>query len=436
MLGTFEYAVIGIIGFLAFSVVAIALLSEESQTETFKYDKDYADLIPRRSSMSVGLAVENIPNRTCFSINDIDFSQLPYDLRSAILEAQKVDSSSDSIVYDGVSFNTDSSESLGLISKYKFNQSTREYFGIQRISDTTYRFECFFEYHENQYKLTIEFGGHFYDSNIVNVNFTRNDKGLPVIQNQNVTVYYGGFNNTVLFHNNLDKEIILLENTWNLDPSEILHHDNSPLKYTIPPGKFASHYFTSMASDDIIRNYEVQPYNLQGKVIVKHYPRCMTENEVKSLYAQVGAYPKFPSYVPEGYSFECGIHVFNAAVVLSYWTDELRQKFEDDITSDMDFIASGGITIDYYNNFVLNYWIKNPDYDKYEQAKNYENPFATTLSVGGNPAVMIKEYFWDSGEQKSFNQLMIFSDNEIWYRIRSGLPAGEVIKIAESLFES
>jgi hypothetical protein len=163
----------------------------------------------------------------------------------------------------------------------------------------------------------------------------------------------------------------------------------------------------------------------------------MTETEVKSLYSQVGAYPKFPSYLPEGYSFDCGIHNMNAFVHLVYFTDELRQKFEDNANAafNMDFFASGGIRVDYYNEFILNNWTENPNYNKYQKAaENAEHPKATTLTIGGNPAVMIKEYFWRSGEQKSFNILEIFSDNEIRYSVRGSLPESEVIKIAESLF--
>jgi len=440
LLGTFEYAVIGIGGFLVLSIVAIALLTEESQTDIFNYDKAYDDLIPRRSSIYVAMAVEDIPQRSCFTINEKDFSELSYNLRSAIHDAQKIDTHySDSEMYDGVSYRTDSSESLELISKYRFNQSTREYFGsILKISDTTYRFECFFEFHDNQYKLTIEFDGHISDSNIVNVNFTRNEKGLPVIQNQNITVYYGGFNNTVLFHNKLDKEITLTENTWLMGSQETLHHDSAPLKYKIPPGKFASHYFTSMTLDDIVRNYVVEPYDLKGQIIVKHYPRCMTEIEVRSLYSQVGAYPKFPRYIPEGYSFECGIHNSNGYVHLVYFTDELRQQFEDHVNAatNHDFYSAGGFVIDYYNEFIMSNWHMDPTYDKFERAKGIENKFTNSTLINGNPAIMLKEYFWRDGNSYSFNSTQIFLDDQILYYIRGGLSQEEIFKISNSLFNS
>ena len=81
-----------------------------------------------------------------------------------------------------------------------------------------------------------------------------------------------------------------------------------------------------------------------------------------------------------------------------------------------------------------NGWIEDPLYDKFAKAKeNAAHPWAKTLSIAREPAVMMQEYFWKDGEQLSFYRLQIFLDEEE-IRIRSGLPESEIIKVAESFF--
>ncbi|MDH3502691.1 MAG: DUF4367 domain-containing protein [Nitrosopumilus sp.] len=189
--------------------------------------------------------------------------------------------------------------------------------------------------------------------------------------------------------------------------------------------------------DEPIYQYYVNPDGLSGTIMVKGYPRCMTESEVKSLYSQVEAYPNFPTYLPEGYSFECGVHNMNGFVHLGYWTDSLREKFDDTAndTTSQEFFANRGLTVDYYNEYVINNWTSNPDYDKYKkQDEKAEHPWATKLTVSGEPAVFRVQYITKSGQQNSYNELLIFLDGEIRYGIRSSMPQDEMVKIAESLF--
>ena len=334
---------------------------------------------------------------------------------------------------------------LELVKKYEFNATKQVYDqNILFIPDYRYHFDCFFEYEDQQYMLRVVFKQQLNYGNFVNVNITRNDFGIPHIINDEITVIWGGFNSTVLFHNNLDQEIILSSD----DPIVISVQDDGDIienrfvkklsdsEMVIPPGKFFSYLFSPYRDKNAAPiGYTIKPFNLEGSVTVKPYPRCMTENEVNSLYNQVKVYPKFPTYLPEGYSFECGMHNTNAYVHLAYWNDSLREKFEDKSSDSTtrDFFASGGLTVDYYDE-AENGWIEDPLYDKFEKAKeNAAHPWAKTLSIAGEPAVMMQEYFWKDGEQLSFYRLQIFLDEEE-IRIRSGLPESEIIKVAESFF--
>lgn len=225
----------------------------------------------------------------------------------------------------------------------------------------------------------------------------------------------------------IDEDGDIYENTFAKTLSEF--------EQIIPPEKFFSYYFAAhreKINQPIM--YTIEPFGLKGNVTVKQYPRCMTESEVVSLYNQVKVYPKFPSYLPEGYSFECGVHNTNAFVHFVYFTDEQRSQFDDKINSafNREFLADGGLVIDYYDD-AWNGWNEDPNYDKHEKSsETAEHPWAETYTISGEPAVMIEEYFWQSGEQRSFNRLEVFFD-EYQVRISSSLPKSELIKIAESL---
>ena len=332
----------------------------------------------------------------------------------------------------------DTQKAIEFIKKYDFDFSTKSFEGsLPKQKDTKYLFECFFEDENYQYKLGVEFDTHFHGyGRHVFVNFTNNEQEMPIVENDHITIYNGGFNQTVVFQNKLDHEITL-EIT---DPSsgEDGQIRVGKTEVAIPSGKMWSHFFKDIFNrEDQYYNWKINPDLLEGTILFKPYPRCMTENEVRSLYAQVEAYPQFPTYLPPGYSFECGVHNMNSFVHLGYWTNDLREKFEDkpNDSNSQEFFASGGVTVDYYNEYILNNWTPNPDYDKYKkQAEKAEHPWATTLTISGQPAVLREQYFWKDGEQYSFYELLIFLDDEIQYRVRSGLPESEIIKIAESLF--
>lgn len=423
--------------------------------ESFKknYDVEYDDLVTRDVGMSVYKTIENHPHQNCFMLSPKDLKKFPYDFPDNLKSASEEKFHENPQiyppgVYTGYGMSAKKDLVFGLVKKYDFNATSQVFTdNIASMPDPHYNFDCFFDYNDQQYLLRLEFKQQLYDGNFVNVNVTRNNLGIPQIINNDIVVFSGGFNSTVLFHNNLDTEIILFSdepvvNFVDEDDGDI--HENRFAKklfdfeMVIPPGKFFSYHFSPHEDKyDLPIKYTVKPFNLEGSVTVKPYPRCMTENEVTSLYGEVKVYPKFPTYLPEGYSFECGIHNTNAYVHLSYWTDKLREEFEDkpNVSTSREFFTNGGLTVNYYDE-AWNGWIEDPNYDKFEKAQeNSKYPQAQTLTISDQPAVMIKEYFWKDGEQLSFNRLEIFLDEE-QIRISSGLPEKELIKIAESFFES
>lgn len=322
-----------------------------------------------------------------------------------------------------------------LISKYNFTLTkTPHYDNLNKLADVSYRFECFFEDDKYQYKIIFNFEPFSYSaSKAVFVNITKSN-GSYVLENSDITVFSGGFNETVIFQNKLDEPVELVFGKFSVDSE---WSRNPPQKIKIPANWKWSHFFVNFhTGDELDYDYVIKPGNIGGRVKLKGYPHCMTEDEVKSLYSQVGAYPKFPSYLPEGYSFECGVHNMNGYVHLVYFTDKLREKFDDRRNSafNFDFIADGGIRIDYYNGYIINNFNDTPGDDRNERFQQIASQArATSYTIGDDPAVLVKEYFWRDGKQRSFNELKIFAEDEILYFIKSGLPESEVIKIAESL---
>jgi hypothetical protein len=429
-------------GFLSCTIVYRDFVSVEDLVSS-KYNVEYNDLVTREINVVAYPAVAIIPDRNCHQFTQDELENLPKPLTDVMAESLDEfnrDDDGDGF-FSGYQNDISLDDALYLLGKYDFQLTTKKVDGttLPKLQDTEYVFECIFEDGSHQYKIGIRFNTH-YDGygRLVFVNFTKDNFGFPVIDNDNLILYSGGFNQTVVFKNNLDHDITL--QIINPKVPEEYSQREVPEETIIPAGKVWSYFFRKDSPVDVLAyQFTAIPDNLNGIILLKGYPRCMTQSEVVSLYSQVEAYPKFPSYLPDGYSFECGVHNMNAFVHLVYFTDELRQKFQDNANAafDMEFFASGGIRVDYYNDFILSNWTENPNYDKYQKvAEGAAHPKANTLTIGGDPAVMIKEYFWRNGEQKSFNRLEIFSDNEIRYMVRSGLPESEVIKIAESLFTS
>jgi hypothetical protein len=262
------------------------------------------------------------------------------------------------------------------------------------------------------------------------VNFTKDNNGMPIVENQNIVVYTGGFNSSVIFVNKLDHDIALIND--GPDSSDELYIEKLVM---IPAGKMWSNYFRNWSvQGDVVYKYFVKPDNLSGTITEKQYPRCMTMEEAKSLYSQVGIHPQFPSYLPDGYQFQCGIHNMNTILESVYSNEELRSKFPDNINGGLqnDFLVNGGIRITYFNYIFP--WMKDTNYDKFESAEQYgQGPYGNVTKIKNNPAALTTEFVWYEGKGRPINKLWLFLDDNEGYRIQSGLSHDELVKIAESL---
>jgi len=347
-----------------------AKIQENLDKISHKYEIDTDELVTRPIQMTLQVATQKIPERTCHKITSLEEKYLPESLTTLMSNSLDdsfrghADRDNDGFL-DKYGTYVPLSDASYLLQKYSFEmESHTGKFGYPRQNDTEYAFECILEDDSHQYKLVLTFQTH-YDSagRLVFVNFTQNNNGDSILEGNNLTLFTGGFNQTIVFTNKLNHEIkINIENKTEFDP-----YSYNSQSMTIPAHKVWSYGFRSQLVDDVSLQFTALPDDLSGKITVKRYPACMTQDQVVSLYSQVGAYPSFPSYLPEGYSYECGLHNLNSFVHMSYWNDDLRLEFEDNRNDAMkrEFFASGGITIDYYNNYILNYWSDYPTYYKY-----------------------------------------------------------------------
>ena len=451
--------IIGIIVAAAVLAVTIVGMSADYKTDdtSFPYDVESDRLITRNVDVSARVAMEKFPDKVCYDITDAEYGQFPEALKQAMVDAIEEIKTSKQIAeygkeyffFEDVSyFNGHGKpihpkEALDFLNEYDSFKLTEKHTieNIVHIDDTVYSFDCDINHHDYQYRLSFRFDP-LYPSweNFVILNITENNLGTPIIQNPDAIVY-STFNATVLFSNNLDHDITLSRQGNSIHDKGILFEG-----ITIPSNQSWPYMLRIWNLDDENNasghfhsapfNYEIQPGNLIGKITVRNYPGCMTETEVTSLYSQVNAHPKFPSYLPDGYSFECGIHNMNAYVHMTYWNDHLRQKYDAQVGGSFkfEFFANGGMSIDYYNEYVLNGWPENLDYDKREKAiEKAEHPRATSMTILNQPAVMIEDAATVHGKIQSYNSLQIFLDDGVQYQIHTGLPREEIIKIAESI---
>ena len=412
---------------------------------------EYDTLLTRTVTVSSSVSPQKYSSKICHDISGKEFEKFPKplidvmsDAKSEILaykESERYDLNpvvDDSFYLDGYGEIIKAKDALDFLQKYEFNLTKEETSkNIGKIPDTIYSFECDVLYNSIQHHIVFDFEP-LYPSheNFVQVEITEDDFGMSKVSSPEITVYHT-FNSTVIFKNNLNYDIVLSRQDGNIHSRGVDFK-----KVTIPDGQSWSYMLRTwnMNDESHIRsapfNYVIQPDNLQGKILIKNYPHCMTQPEVLSLYSQVDAYPKIPLYLPEGYSFECGIHNMNGFVHMTYWTDQLRQKYDDQVggSFQFEFFANGGMSIDYYDEYVLNGWPNSLDYDKYEKAKEKaEHPRATSLMILDEPAVMIQDAARVHGEIQSYNSLKMFLDDGVQYNIRTNLPQDELIKIAESI---
>jgi len=457
MKAKFDISIIVAVGVLvAITLYFISTDVDNQVINAFKYESiEYDDLVSRNARLGLYAVPENYEKQTCFSISK-DNASYPLDfLAEHIEETSRI---REDIKFSDIPpkfytrFDTDIKTSLALemIKAYDFDAvriATDN--NVVKIPDTAYYFDCPFEYEDEQMMLRVMFESHFWENMPAYVNVTRNDIGIATLTNDNIRVFDGGINSTVIFHNNLNKEIALRstdpinyprdkdDRYYDLqEPERLFENKFSKItneeKIIIPPGKSFSYHFSSWSTPyDIPLNYTITPTNLRGTITVMPYYDCAASQDIFIPYAKIHEVPEHPSYLPSGYKYECGFYHYPEAATYYYTNSTQSEEFKDKLGHGVNpkFFAAGGLAIRLADVKSYGYPHAEKESDKFTRlAERHYSEWMTTY-VNGQPTVLEKTNY---GENE-FGRLSVYLAHDMWYIIEGRMPFSELYRIAESI---
>ena len=456
MRNKFELSMIVTIGLLVTVILYFIYNSDEEQISTFKYESiEYNDLVSRNAKLGLYAVPEEYKKPICFAISK-DNVIYPLDfLVEHIEETSQIRKDvqfSDTPPEFYTRFDTDIKTSLALemIEAYDFEAvKIPTDNNVGKIPDTAYYFDCSFEYEDEQMMLRVMFESHFWENMPVYVNATRNDIGLATLTNDNIVIFDGGINSTVIFRNDLNREITIKstdpinyqrnkdDRYYNLQEPERLFENwfsktTNEDKITIPPGKSFSYHFGSWGTPyEAPLNYTITPPNLKGTVTVIPYYDCAASQDVFIPYAKIHKVPESPSYLPLGYKYECGFYHYPEAATYYYTNSTQSEEFKGKLGHGVnpEFFASGGLAIRLADVKSYGHPHTEKESDKFTRlAERHYSDWMTTY-VNGQPAVLEKANYGEN----MFGRITAYLDNDVWYVVEGGIPLSEIYKIAESI---
>lgn len=455
----FEILIIVMVGLLAVTTILyfISIDDDIIQLDTFRYESiEYDDIVSRNAKLGLyAIVPEEDKKPICFSISKDD-AKYPLDFLAEYLEEtsqiREDVKFSDTPPKFYTRFDTDIKTSLALeiIKDYNFDAvRIPTYNNVGQIPDTAYYFDCPFEYEDEQMMLRVMFESHFWENAPVYVNVTRDDVGEAIMTNDKIKVFDGGINSTVIFHNNLDKEITIRstdpinyhrnedDKYYNLQEPERLFENKfakttNEEEITIPPGRSFSYHFSSWGTPyGIPLNYTITPPNLKGEVTVMPYYDCAASQDIFIPYAKIHRIPEHPSHLPSGYRYECGFYHYPEAATYYYANSTQSKEFKDKLGHGINpkFFASGGLAIRLAEVKSYGYPNEEQESDKFTQLVKGHHSQWMTAYINGQPAVFEKVNYGEN----MFGRLSIYLDDDVWYAIEGRMPFSELQKIAESI---
>ncbi|GIU71825.1 MAG: hypothetical protein KatS3mg003_1304 [Candidatus Nitrosocaldaceae archaeon] len=321
----------------------------------------------------------------------------------------------------GFAYSADPLEAYQLLTQIEFNYYPPKEDDYFYILEPYGSFECIIKYRDNYYKIIIELGGVSIreDTSYEKVKITTKDiNGIRLLTIEpSILELWHPFNNNVLFINELDIKIrlILFNGREVYDKFSILSNDKAGVYIRI------FDLIIGHANQTIL-TYNVIPYNLEGKIIVKRVPGCMTEEEAKMLFGIVGLEVRFPKYLPEGYEYECTIHVDNLVAKTCYSTEEIRKY--DETFRDKLYNEGKGLTITASVSDITpeEWYAKYKEYSPHARDIIFLNMDNKTIIIYSMPIIKGPKY-----------HILDLYYNGYLYKIEGMISIKELLKIAESL---
>jgi len=478
MKGRFELSVMVAVGLLAAATLYL-IHTDDGQPSTFRYESiEYDDLVSRNARLGLYAVPEDYERPACFSVSKDNATSVLDPLLAAVSSHQPEPSLEGNATHPLDRLLRSVKEVYGIRTGDQFSDAPEFYdifnrpvktglaletvgrYGFDAVSiatdnnprqipDTAYRFDCPLDYGDDKVVLRVMFEPHFWENLPAYVNVTRNDAGLPMLTDDSIRVFDGGINSTVLFYNDLDREITIrstdpvhykrgdnYRHHASPDPERIFENsfsrDTNREEIRIPPGKAFSHHFSSWRAPlDVPLNYTITPPNLRGTVTVTPYYDCARSQDIFVPYAKIHKVPESPSYLPPGYEYECGFYHYPEAATYYYANGTLSEEFEGRLGHgpSPEFLASGGLAVRLQEVSFYGYPDERHESDKFTRLAERSYADYVTAYVNGHPAVLEKKRYGDS----IFGRLTIYLDYDTWYVIEGGVPFSELYRIAESI---
>lgn len=283
------------------------------------------------------------PEPVCFMLDDNDLSNYPF-LSKMIRDAdeyteQEIASPSpliDNNRYIGLTANPNASDVLVLVKQYAEQLNhTESTDNIAGFEDERHSYSCNIGYNNKQYFLQLDF------KSLTAINERRGfisiSIGPSMDKTSNFTTYYS-FNNTAVWTDSLDSAAMVTLQT-ELDGTA------ETVSTTILPGSSWDYRLDPDYSkpQDTIYRYTIDSgkTHASGDIVVKYYPQCMNQQVADSLYSQSHIDMKFPTYLPDGYRYICGIHFYGDVIIQAYWNrtvqDPLSEQYRESDGDVYDF---------------------------------------------------------------------------------------------------
>lgn len=419
---------------------------------------------------------------TCFTLQRDDLADFEF-LSTLVREADTfVNDSFPSIHenrYDGFGMGVSSSDAVRLIRAFEnnFNHTVTSKV-IRGYNDDTHLFDCNFEYNGNQYYLRMEFRSltalddH---SGYVPVSISANrvvatvssarilppEDTLPnnfrdITNPSNLTVFHT-FNNTIVWNNDIVPPVWVKVtlNTTGFEGEDV------SVAAQIPPRKSWDYrlWHNYLDIEPTVYNYAVEAESkgtvATGKINVNFYPvPCMNQEEARSLYAQSGIAMRFPSYLPDGYEYKCGIHYDHFNLLQAYWNQSAPDIPDIAASSTEEQALNEGI-IQIFAIKAVPFWYEHAnktaearlhELTQGEYSRYYLDPKIVEIANGQDDRGAQREsgykpiqgvayqrnfYIW-----KDINILEVYDQNRHdTYILKGKLPIDELIKMAQSMYE-
>ncbi len=292
--------------------------------------------------------------------------------------------------------------------------------GVEHVTKPLERFACIIRHNDNYYKISIQAESHAIpdDESYGMIKITEASHGnLKILTTEPKSLeLWEPFNGNLVFMNETGYKVRVT----------IFYNGQMNDNFSILPNSRVTRDIRIMDMiigylDHAVLTYNVSPYNIEGRIIVNKSPQCMDEEQARMLFGLVGVEMKFPRYLPEGYEYECTVHVVNTTARSYYSSEEGRglygkgYEYVDNKGKELIISATKHLPSEKYDARV---W--------YEHIKEYYDPNVSLLTIDNVEAIAYHDRLYDT------NKIWIFYDDHTYF-MEGRLSMDEMIKIAQSL---